>query len=175
MLKLTEDSVLPPFELNFKSCFQSSTFPSVWKRPGVVPVHKKSKKKSLKDYRPIKLLSICEKIFEWLVYNNIFQYFMEDDLISHNQSDFRHADSCLSYLLTTRFLNLLKRATKPEVYFLTHRKPLGRFDTKVSFTNSENSMSGNLLNILKDFLYQRKQRVVQNGQNSSWSRSSTRF
>ena len=33
----------------------------------------------------------------------------------------------------------------------------------------ENGMSGKLLNIVKDFLYQRKQRVVLNGQHSSWA------
>ena len=33
---------------------------------------------------------------------------------------------------------------------------------------SLNGISGNLLKLLRDFLYCRKQRVVLNGQNSSW-------
>ena len=33
----------------------------------------------------------------------------------------------------------------------------------------QNGISGNLLNIITDFLYQRKQRVVLNGQHSSWT------
>ena len=44
MLKLYGDSVLPPLELAFKSCLESGTFPSVWKKVNVVPVHKKSDK-----------------------------------------------------------------------------------------------------------------------------------
>ena len=33
---------------------------------------------------------------------------------------------------------------------------------------TRNGISGNLLNLLKDFLKYRKERVVLNGQNSSW-------
>ena len=44
MLKLCGDSTLPPLEFNFKSCLESGTFPSVWKKANVVPVHKKSEK-----------------------------------------------------------------------------------------------------------------------------------
>ena len=33
----------------------------------------------------------------------------------------------------------------------------------------QNGISGNLLNVITDFLYQRKQRVVLNGQHSSWT------
>ena len=33
--------------------------------------------------------------------------------------------------------------------------------------------SGNLLNVITDFLYQRKQKIVLNGQNSSWTIAET--
>ena len=33
----------------------------------------------------------------------------------------------------------------------------------------QNGISGNLLNVITDFLYQRKQRVVLNGQDTSWT------
>ena len=58
-----------------------------------------------------------------------------------------------------------------KAYFLIYRKPLIRF----GFINEgllhklrENGISGKLLNTVKDFLYQRKQRVVLNCQYSSW-------
>ena len=37
------------------------------------------------------------------------------------------------------------------------------------FKLKQNGISGNLLNVITDFLYQRKQRVVLNGQHSSWT------
>ena len=37
------------------------------------------------------------------------------------------------------------------------------------FKLKKNGISGNVLNVITDFLYQRKERVVLDGQNSSWS------
>ena len=37
------------------------------------------------------------------------------------------------------------------------------------FNFKQNGLSGNLLNVITNFLYQRKQRVVLNGQHSSWT------
>ena len=61
------------------------------------------------------------------------------------------------------------RATKLEKYFLTYGMLLIRLGTKVFFIRKENSISSQLLNTVKDFFYQRKQRVVLNGQYSSWA------
>ena len=86
MLKLCGDTVLPPLELIFEPCLESGTFPSEWNKANAVPVHKKGDKQSLKNYRPISLLPFCGKIFERLIYNKMLEYFIENDLISDNQS-----------------------------------------------------------------------------------------
>ena len=51
-------------------------FPSDWKKANVVPVFKEGDKQSLKNYRPI--------IFERLLYNQLFEFFIRNDLISQN-------------------------------------------------------------------------------------------
>ena len=66
----------------------------------VVPVHKKSDKQILKNYRPVSLLPICGKVFERLIYNSLFEYFIENDLISPNQSGFKPGDSCTNQLIS---------------------------------------------------------------------------
>ena len=82
MLKLCGDTVL----LIFEPCLESDTFPSEWNKANAVPVHKKGDKQSLKNYRSISLLPFCGKIFERLIYNKMLEYFIENDLISDNQS-----------------------------------------------------------------------------------------
>ena len=58
---------------------------------------------------------------------------------------------------------------KFEVYLLIYRKRLTRYGTKVFvFELKQNGISGNLPNIFEDFLRNRKQRVVLNGQTSNW-------
>ena len=66
----------------------------------VVPVHKKSDKKILKNNQPVSLLPICGKVFERLIYNNLFEYFIENNLISPNQSGFKPGDSCINQLIS---------------------------------------------------------------------------
>ena len=57
-----------------------------WKKANAVPVHEKGGKQILKKYRPISLLPIAGKIFERLLYDRMFQFFIENNLISKNQS-----------------------------------------------------------------------------------------
>ena len=63
-----------------------------------VPVHKKGDKQIFKNYRPVFLLTISGKMFESLIYNNLFEYFIENDLISQNQSGFKSGDLCINQL-----------------------------------------------------------------------------
>ena len=44
--------------------------------------------------------SICDKIFERLIYNSLFKFFIANELISSNQSGFKPGDSCINQLLS---------------------------------------------------------------------------
>ena len=55
--------------------------------------------KRLKNYRHISLVPICGKIFEKLIFNDMFKFFIENDLISPNQLGFKPGDSCINQLL----------------------------------------------------------------------------
>ena len=54
----------------------------------------------LKNYRPI-FLPITERLF----YNQIFEFFIRNDLISQNQSGFKPGDSCINQLLAVTHEN----------------------------------------------------------------------
>ena len=45
------------------------------------------------NYRPISLLPICGKIFERIIFNNLYTYLNLNGLITKNQSGFRPGDS----------------------------------------------------------------------------------
>ena len=42
----------------------SSTVPSQWKEANIIPVHKKSTREALGNYRPVSLLFIVSKVLE---------------------------------------------------------------------------------------------------------------
>ena len=98
MIKICDTSICRPLKLIFQSCLESGKFPNEWKKANVVPVHKKGDKQILKNYRPISLLPIAGKIFERLLYDKMFEFFIANNLISKNQSGFRPGDSCINQL-----------------------------------------------------------------------------
>ena len=88
MMKLCGKSICKPIDLIFQGKIKQGKFPTEWKKANVVPVHKKGDKQFLKNYLPVSLLPICRKIFKRVIYNNLFEYFIDNDLISQNQSGF---------------------------------------------------------------------------------------
>ena len=66
----------------------------------MVPVHKKESKSLIKNYRPTSLLPILGKIFERLIYKDLFNHFYCNNLFTENQSGFMPGDSCIFQLLS---------------------------------------------------------------------------
>ena len=64
-----------------------------------VPVFKKADKQCLTNYRPVSLLRIFSKIFERIICNNTYNYLIDNNLISQNQSGFKRGDSCINRLI----------------------------------------------------------------------------
>ena len=62
--------------------------------------HKKDNKQILKNYGPISLLPISAKIFERIIYNKIFEYLIENNLITENHSGFKPGDSFIDQHLS---------------------------------------------------------------------------
>ena len=69
MIKIYDKSLSKPLILLFQNSAKLSFFPDIWKRPNIIPVHKKNDKQLVKNYRPISLLPILGKIFEKIIFN----------------------------------------------------------------------------------------------------------
>ena len=175
MIKLCEESIVIPLKIIFEDSLKCGVFPEIWKKANVVPVHEKEDKTLVKNYRPISLLPIFGKIFERVIYNSIFNYFISNKLFTPSQSGFLPGDSCIAQLLSIIhenqtafdenppadvrgiFLDLSKAFDK-----VWHEGLLYKLETYV--------IEGQLLSFLKNYLENRKQRVVLNGQTSDWKK-----
>ena len=80
---------------------QTESFPKEWKEANIIPVHKKGDKQLITNYRPVSLLPICGKVFEKIIFNSLFVYLNNNNLLSSNQSGFRPGDSCVNQLIST--------------------------------------------------------------------------
>ena len=128
MLKICGESIPKSLEYIFRAPLNDERFPSEWKKANVVPIHKKDDKQFLKNYRPVSLLPICSKIFERIIYNRIFEYLIENNLITENQSGLKPGDSCISQILS---INLLMTASKSKAFCLIIPKRLIKFGMEV--------------------------------------------
>ena len=73
-------------------------FPKSGKCPIVTPVHKKESKNLKVNYRPISLLSILGKTFEKVLFDSLYDYFINNKL-TPCQFGFIKGDSCANQLL----------------------------------------------------------------------------
>ena len=60
---------------------------------------KKKDKQSDKNYWLASFHPTCSKVFERIIYNKMFAYFTENNLVPKNQSRFRPAGSCVNQTL----------------------------------------------------------------------------
>ena len=75
VLKMCSLELSPVLAKLYNRCLAESCFPSCWKSSSVVPAYKNDGERSDPgNYRPISLLHIISKIFE---------YFINDSLIKH--------------------------------------------------------------------------------------------
>ena len=91
------------------SCIESGIFPTVWKMANVASSHNWDDKHNVKSYRPTSLFPILRKIFESLIYHDMYWFYIENNLISLNQSGFKQEDSCLhSFVNNTWYLSIFR-------------------------------------------------------------------
>ena len=131
--------------------------------------NKKGKKgeRRLKNYRPLSLLSICGKIFKTLLFNNrMIKFLLKTNLLYQISPDL----NCVIFALISFYLSLTiseSFAVGLEVrsILLDISKAFDKvWYDGISFKLTQNRILRNLLNFLHDFLEERKQIVVFNGQ-----------
>ena len=89
MLKASNDPIIELLFKISKKCLKCGIFPDDWKKGNIVSIFEKRDKQNIKNYRLVSLLSICSKLFERIIYDNMLKYFLDDNLITPKQSGFR--------------------------------------------------------------------------------------
>ena len=153
MIKICDESLLKPLLILFKNSLKLSCYPDIWNKSNIIPVHKNNDKQLLKNYRPISLSPIFGKIFEKIILNIIYDFLLEEELLNPNQSGFRPSDSCINQLLaiTHEIFEAFDKVWHEGLLYKLKRM----------------GISGELYD-LQNYLSGRLQRVILNGQTSSW-------
>ena len=97
IIKLNKDIFVKFISNNFSHCIDEGEFPYELKHADVIPVHKKKDKCVKENYRPVSILTNISKVYEKLLYNQLYSYF--DNILSPNQCGFRNGNSAQQCLL----------------------------------------------------------------------------
>ena len=82
---------------HFNCCIDKGEFPNDLKHADIVPIYKKNSKCKKENYRPVSVLSNLFKIYEKLMYNQLYEYF--DNILFPSQCGFRKGYSAQHCLL----------------------------------------------------------------------------
>ena len=81
MIKICDEALVKPLSLICKNCINTAIFQNIWKKSNIALVYKKGDKQIVDNYRPIPLLPICGKILEKILFNSIYEFLEENDLL----------------------------------------------------------------------------------------------
>ena len=145
--------------------------PGDWKLANVTPIYKKGSKSEPGNYRPVSLTSVCCKLLESIMRDAITSHLDYSNLINRSQHGFLKGRSCATNLL--EFLEKARATVdegKPfDVVFLDFAKAFDKVPRRRLLKKlHSHGIRGQLLKWIEDWLTDRTQRVVLNGEFSSW-------
>jgi hypothetical protein len=81
----------------------SSLYPLNWKKSKIVPIFKgNGKRQDYNNFRPIAIQSVISKVFERLLFKQIFAYLEKNHILSPYQFGFKPKNSCTDALLAIK-------------------------------------------------------------------------
>ena len=170
-LKETADEISDPIFKLCKISLEQSKIPDTWKHSNVTAIYKKGQKDLPSNYRPIRLTSIVCKIIETFIRDSIVQHMETNSLFTKHQYGLRKGSSCVTQLIDVidNWTKSLDDRNDLDVIYFDFQKafdtvPHERLLTKLHAYG----IRGKVLLWIRDFLNERKQRVVLNGEESNW-------
>ena len=148
----------------------SGTFPDDWKCARVTPLFKQGEASDLNNYRPISVISVIAKVFERIVYDQLYNCLSNEDIISTHQSGFRSLHSTVTALLkaTDNWAFNTDRGNVNAVVFLDLKKAFDTVDQDILLSKMNlEGIQGIALDWFRSYLTNRTQRYLVNGSLSS--------
>ena len=151
-------------------CLKQSVFPATEKWAKVTPVYKSGERSLMDNCRPISVLTVLSKVFERVVYKQLYGYLEEHELLSQRQFGFRNKSS--TQHAVTLFSDFIRhgmdRGLLTGAVFVDLRKAYDTVDhARVLSKLPLYGINGEELKWLESYLFDRKQYVYFDGVKSA--------
>ena len=172
ILRELSNELSTPFCSLFNQSLRSGTFPTQYKEANVCPVPKKGDTSIVSNYRPISLLNSESKVFERLVFKYLYNHLQDNNSLSSLQSGFIPGDSTTNQLtfLYNTFCQALDSGKEVRAVFCDISKAFDRvWHSGLLHKLHAAGVTGEALAWFKNYLSDRKQRVVLPSTSSDWA------
>ena len=150
----------------FNFSIASGEFPSDWKVAKVCPLFKSGEKCDANNYRPISVLPSIARVFERILFEQIYRHLSNNKLLYSRQSGFRSLHSTVSALLdmTNDWCFNIDRGMVNGVLFLDLKKAFDTVDHQILLKKLEfYGFEGITLHWFQSYLADRQQVCCVNG------------
>ena len=156
----------------FKQSLKTSKFPDKWKVATIVPIFKGGNKEEVSNYRPVSLLPVTGKIFEKILHYQLVNFLDDNNFLSDRQNGFRKDRSTLGSIVN--FTSDIFEAINDKKYtlatFIDLKKAFDTVNHKILLEKLYLSgIKGSTLNLLSDYLNNRIQKTICNGEISNFN------
>ena len=133
-------------------------------------MYKKGPKADPNNYRPISVISAVAKIFEKIVFNQVYEYFNDNKILTNSQSGFRSLHSTVTALLeaTNSWSMNIDKGLINGVIFIDLKKAFDTIDHNIALLKlAKYGLNRNALDWFQSYLENRIQKCNVNGHISS--------
>ena len=171
LLKEIVDDISVPLAIAFNLSIQNGIVPREWKNANIIPIFKKGSRCKSENYRPVRLTSVICKLLESLLRDHMVDFLTRHNLINQTQHGFLKGRSCLTNLLD--FMEHISKwaddGSPVDVIYLDFQKAFDKVPhQRLLIKLKSHGMGESVVNWVRDWLSGRKQRVVVEGEESSW-------
>lgn len=169
MVHTNTDKISESLSDSINKSFIHNTFPDKLKIARITPIYKSGDKTDISNYRPISVLPIYSKIYERSMYTRLQSYVRINNILNCNQFGFLEQSNTLSATLnlTETIYTHLEAKKRTACIFIDLMKAFDCVDHKILIQKLEKyGILGNSLELLKNYLKNRKQYVYLNNKKS---------
>ena len=165
IIKKTVDVISDPLVSIINLSLSSGVFPDKLKISKIIPIHKSDDASLVRpNYIPISTLPGLSKIFERAVYNRIFQFLTDNNILFHHQFGFRprHSTShALINLVNNDWFTNVDQGLPNCVVFLDIKKPFDTVNHEILLRKLEtHGFDYQSVKLFRSYLYNRRQVCV---------------
>ena len=157
ILKISNDIISNSLSDIFNESLSQQLFLDDFKVARVTPIHKGGERHDVGNYRPISILSTVAHVFEKLIYTQLYDYLMQNNILGDKQWGFQSLHSTALVLIDCWLINIDKRNSNFAV-FLDIKKAFDTVDHEILLQKLKfYGIMPNELNFFKSYLANRSQ------------------